>query len=375
MKFSLSENISKLRREHGMTQERLAEALGVTFASVSKWERGLATPELSLITGMADLFGVSLDALIGFEVQNGSAAALEKRIHDLQLDKNYPDAIAEAEKALFRYPNDFRLICRSGELYTVAGIEMGNNAYLRRGIELLEQSILLLSQNTDPGISEFSIQNEIAQNYIVLGETKKGVELLKKYNVSGVHDALIAIAMTGNDITHTTTPEYNIDEALPFMTDAFGSVITNALRTMMAYANYFYKKNDPASGRDALLWLIHLYEGLRVDKNKTCYLDKVIAPSYSQCANFSLMLGERENAENYLRRAYNAARLYDNAPTCRFDNIRFIIDDAKNATAYDDLGDTAMAAVLEQIGRGDHAEELTKLWDKIVNEKIRGNAE
>lgn len=40
MKLSLSANINKLRKEHSMTQEQLAEALGVTFASVSKWERG-----------------------------------------------------------------------------------------------------------------------------------------------------------------------------------------------------------------------------------------------------------------------------------------------------------------------------------------------
>ena len=66
MKLSLPTNISKLRREHSMTQEQLAEALGVTFASVSKWERGVATPELNLIAEMADLFRVSLDALVGF---------------------------------------------------------------------------------------------------------------------------------------------------------------------------------------------------------------------------------------------------------------------------------------------------------------------
>ena len=42
MKLSLSANISKLRKEHAMTQEQLAESLGVTFASVSKWERGVS---------------------------------------------------------------------------------------------------------------------------------------------------------------------------------------------------------------------------------------------------------------------------------------------------------------------------------------------
>lgn len=43
MKLSLSENIARLRRAAGLTQERLAEALGVSFAAVSKWERGAAT--------------------------------------------------------------------------------------------------------------------------------------------------------------------------------------------------------------------------------------------------------------------------------------------------------------------------------------------
>ena len=67
MKLSLAQNISRLRKESGMTQERLAETLGVSFAAVSKWERGAATPELGLIVEMADLFGVSVDALLGYE--------------------------------------------------------------------------------------------------------------------------------------------------------------------------------------------------------------------------------------------------------------------------------------------------------------------
>ena len=43
MKLSLPENICRLRKENGLTQERLAEVLGVSFAAVSKWERGAAT--------------------------------------------------------------------------------------------------------------------------------------------------------------------------------------------------------------------------------------------------------------------------------------------------------------------------------------------
>ena len=48
MELTLSQNICKLRKEHHLTQEQLAEALGVTFASVSKWERG-GFPKLKIL--------------------------------------------------------------------------------------------------------------------------------------------------------------------------------------------------------------------------------------------------------------------------------------------------------------------------------------
>ncbi len=205
---------------------------------------------------MADLFEVSLDVLVGFEVLNGGVAALEERIHELQQQKKYHEAVIEAEKALLRHPNDFRIVYRLGELYEVAGIEQNKEKYLYRSIELLERSILLLSQNTDPKISEVSVKEMIAQCYIALGKIKEGIEILKKYNVSGVHNALIAIEITSNDVSDTNTPEFELEDAIPFMADAFVSILTDSLRTMIAYANYFYKKEDYFSAREALLWLI-----------------------------------------------------------------------------------------------------------------------
>ena len=367
MILSLPSNISKLRKERSMTQEQLAEALGVTFASVSKWERGVATPELNLIAEMADLFGVSLDALVGFEVLNGGVAAIEERIHDLQRQKKYDEAVLEAEKALLRYPNDFRIVYRSGELYTVAGIELGKEKYLHRCVELLERSILLLSQNTDPKVSEVSIQNEIAQCYISLGKTQKGIELLKKYNVSGVHNALIAIALTSNDIT-----EFGSEDAVPFMVEAFVSILTDSIRTLIAYANYFYKKEDYFSAREALLWLIDLLERVKIDEGSSCFVDKVIAPCYSDCANFSLLLGETDKMEPYMRRAYKAAMLFDSTPTIKMENIKFCIGDMQNATTYDELGESASAAVVKLITQENRSEQLLSIWKKIAAEESYG---
>ena len=77
MDIKLSSNISKYRKEKGMTQEMLANVLGVTFASVSKWERDVATPDISLILQMASLFGVSLDTFIGYDISLNSIESTE----------------------------------------------------------------------------------------------------------------------------------------------------------------------------------------------------------------------------------------------------------------------------------------------------------
>lgn len=57
--------ISSLRKEKGMTQDALAKQLGVTFQAVSKWENGLSCPDIVMLPELADLFGVSIDALFG----------------------------------------------------------------------------------------------------------------------------------------------------------------------------------------------------------------------------------------------------------------------------------------------------------------------
>ena len=65
--MSLGCKITELRRQKGWSQENLAEKLGVTRQSVSKWESGASVPDLDKIIGLSELFGVTTDYLIKCE--------------------------------------------------------------------------------------------------------------------------------------------------------------------------------------------------------------------------------------------------------------------------------------------------------------------
>ncbi len=60
-------NIRPLREQRGMTQEDLANRLGVKYPAVSKWERGMAYPSMNTVIKMAELFQVSMDVVLGLE--------------------------------------------------------------------------------------------------------------------------------------------------------------------------------------------------------------------------------------------------------------------------------------------------------------------
>ena len=67
MKLNIGENIRRLRRGMDMTQEQLADKLGVAYQSVSRWENGTTYPDMELLPALSGIFGVTVDELLGCE--------------------------------------------------------------------------------------------------------------------------------------------------------------------------------------------------------------------------------------------------------------------------------------------------------------------
>lgn len=115
--INIGENIKRMRLDRKLTQETLAEFLGVTFQSVSRWERGESYPDITLLPAIASFFDVSFDELMGRD-----DIEKEKRIkkyideyNDLRM-KNTPYVLEQMSKAVKEFPGDYDLLVRYLEL-------------------------------------------------------------------------------------------------------------------------------------------------------------------------------------------------------------------------------------------------------------------
>ena len=65
--MTLGKRIMQHRKRLGLTQEQLAERIGVSAQAVSKWENDLSCPDISLLPVLAEIFGITVDELLGKE--------------------------------------------------------------------------------------------------------------------------------------------------------------------------------------------------------------------------------------------------------------------------------------------------------------------
>ena len=336
MKSNISENIKFYRKEKNFTQEQLAEAMGVSVGAVSKWESASSVPELSLIMELADFFEISVDALLGYKVRDNSAKETAERIDSLQDEKKYDEAIAEAEKALKKFPNNFEIVYQSALTFFMKGLEKCDDSSLEKALELYNTALTLCNGPNEKGIGPSKIYRDIAETYDCLGKHREAVELLKKYNDNGMYDDLIG---------YIGSTFYSDDpKCIEYLSDSLVNSLTSLFRTAFGFANY-YQKNDKNCQRalDALLVCKNINEMFRIP-GKTSYLDKSNVIILVACANFSAELGDIEKAKEYLLEAKNTAEYFDANPNYSAENIRFYKKE-KPGSAGDNFGETAIEGI------------------------------
>jgi len=165
----LAENLKKLRKSADLTQEDIAEALGVTSQSVSKWERGDATPDITALPALANLFKVSVDALIGIDKinENNARANVFSAGRDYLRNGDYAAAAEVYSEALKTFPNDDGIML---ELASTLAI-IGSPEKLSQAVNLCER---VLSGGQDEQVHN-TARAAICFIYYLAGEKERAL--------------------------------------------------------------------------------------------------------------------------------------------------------------------------------------------------------
>lgn len=154
---TFGERLQKLRKSKNMTQEDLASKVNVSPQAVSKWETDMASPDITLLSKLADIFDITIDELLGREVKKEvtiineeSKKDYKKRVLRILVDSNDGDHVK------INFP--VQLILAFKDLGKLPSITNGNNETIKSidwetVFSLLEEGIVgeLISIDSNVG--------------------------------------------------------------------------------------------------------------------------------------------------------------------------------------------------------------------------------
>lgn len=362
MKMKIAENIKNLRKSHSLTQEQIAEALGVTVGAVYKWEAGLSVPEIKLIIEIADFFEISVDTLLGYEQQNGNVENRINRIRQCIFERDFEEGILETEKALKKYANNFSITYAGAMLYMLKFTEEKCKEDMVKSNQLFEKAISLLYQNTENSISEATILNHMASNYLAVGDMAKGLEILKQNNICNINSGQIGFIYA--------TELKNPKEAERYLLSSMSKIINQTIFTVGGMAYTHALKGDEACIRDAF-WLIRYFDSLKEYADGITFLDKYKAILLAQCAVWEASFRHPDKAEKYIKDAYLLAKKFDEAPIYTMQNIMLMKGTEKDGTSFDGIGRTTLEAVdnfvFSKPSESKPVSHIKEIWEELKN--------
>jgi Predicted transcriptional regulators len=178
--INIAQVLVKKRREKGITQDELANFMGVSKASVSKWETEQSYPDVTFLPVLASYFNISLDELMDYKPQmtRKEIQKLYRRLSSDFTSKPFASVMNECRKVIKKYYACLPLLLQMGIL-------MVNHAELLKGsaelISLLEEArelfIRVKEESEDVSLTRKALYMEAFCN-LAAGDANKALELL-----------------------------------------------------------------------------------------------------------------------------------------------------------------------------------------------------
>lgn len=150
MKIKIGESIRGLRISSGFTQEKLAQALGVSGQAVSRWESSSGYPDMELVPSIANFFHVSIDELFGYDGERDAKIKdiLKKTEKMIGLQKNMDTCVAMLREAAAEFPSEPEILTQLGfALFVLRNQKNGRYGFTKDGSDYVYSDTEYHSQN------------------------------------------------------------------------------------------------------------------------------------------------------------------------------------------------------------------------------------
>ena len=194
-----SNNFKELRKLQELTQEQVAEMLGVTSQAISKWECGTSYPDIEMLPIIANIFKVSTDYLLGVDITKQEKDILEtiEKAKALCDNNKYTDAVTMLRNALIQYPSSCDIMYWLA--WSLRGTIKEHPEHEQEAINIYRR-ILNISKNSE---LICKVTRDLAYCYYTLGDVqtaKAYIDMLPSFEVCREYNLVRSNVLSGKDL-------------------------------------------------------------------------------------------------------------------------------------------------------------------------------
>ena len=179
----LGEKLTELRKKKGISQEELADVLTTSRQAISKWERGESDPDITRLKDLAVYFNVSIDFLLGYDVETSSVNNFIERLNNCVKSGAYDISLDEIKMIVSRNCNHFHLLLATIDYLAPYYYAKRDNAILELLEQYIKKAILLYQPNNSGNVTLNDLHLMLAALYSLRGENERAEEYLKENQV------------------------------------------------------------------------------------------------------------------------------------------------------------------------------------------------
>ena len=259
----LGERIANLRKSKGISQEELADVLLTSRQAVSKWERGESDPDIGRLKDLAVYFNVSIDYLLGYDMENVSVNSFIERTKECVKTASYDISVDEIRMIVSRNKNNFDLLMAVIEYLVEYYLINREEAVIDLLILYIENAIFLYKPNDKYNFSLNDLHKSIAEIYVITKKYDLAKAYLKDNKVADADDLLSECEL---HLGH-------YEEAEKITSDIFLKAISLIINSNIIQIRLFLRKGLEKEALDLIDWSINFVQS--VGKNEEVMLNIV----------------------------------------------------------------------------------------------------